>query len=59
MDRLLGNSHLYDKGLAVYRWYAQQIISNNSMPIVLVDWIGSQISSYPTLSDIRKRAVKR
>jgi hypothetical protein len=38
MDRLLGNSHLHDERLAVYRWYARQIISSNPMPIVLVDW---------------------
>ena len=38
MDRLLGNQHLHQERLAVYRWHASYICSGNPMPIILVDW---------------------
>lgn len=38
MDRLLGNHHLHQERLAVYRWHASFICAGNLMPVVLVDW---------------------
>jgi hypothetical protein len=38
MDRLLGNRHLHQERLAVYRWHARFTCADNPMAVVLVDW---------------------
>lgn len=50
MDRLLGNHHLHQERLAVYRWHASFICAGNPMPVVLVDW--SDIREHKFLSDL-------
>ena len=38
MDRLLGNHHLHNERMTVYRWQARLLCHGNPMPVVLVDW---------------------
>lgn len=38
IDRLLGNHHLHHERLAVYQWHAKWLLTQHTMPIVLVDW---------------------
>ncbi|EKF9485437.1 IS4 family transposase [Vibrio cholerae] len=51
MDRLLGNHHLHQERLAVYRWHASFICAGNPMPVVLVDW--SDIREHKRLMVLR------
>ncbi len=37
MDRLLGNHHLHNERMAVYRWQAT-LLCTATMPVILVDW---------------------
>ena len=38
IDRLLGNRHINNDRLTIYRWHAMHLCGANPMPIVLVDW---------------------
>lgn len=38
IDRLLGNSALWQERLAVYQWHAGYLCGFHPMPVVLVDW---------------------
>lgn len=38
MDRLLGNHHLHQERMVIYRWHAALLCQGNTLPTVLVDW---------------------
>ena len=38
IDRLLGNRHINNDRLTIYRWHAMHLCRANPMPIMLVDW---------------------
>jgi hypothetical protein len=38
VDRLLGNVHLQDERVTIYRAVAQWVLANTPRPILLVDW---------------------
>lgn len=38
IDLLLGNCHINNDRLTIYRWHAMHLCGANPIPIVLVDW---------------------
>lgn len=38
MDRMLGNHHLHEERMAIYRWHATLLCRGSTLPTVLVDW---------------------
>jgi len=43
VDRLLGNSHLHEERLGVYRAIARTLLSDARQPVIVVDWSDFQL----------------
>ncbi len=44
MDRLIGNNHLYNESIEIYKANAQMLIGNKIRPIIVVDWSSATVA---------------